>query len=208
MLGATGSVGTATVDVLLEHPTRWRVRGLAAGRRGSQLLELGRRFEAEAIALVDEQAAEDLRPSLRAGDPELRVGKDGLLSLLSLDDVHIVVQGISGAAGLDASLETVRLGHRLALANKESMVVAGPILLEEAKRTGAEILPVDSEHSALYQCLHAGRAEDVRRLILTASGGPFRGRRADQIRDVTPAEALKHPTWDMGNASRSTAPPS
>lgn len=198
MLGATGSVGAATVDVLEEQPARWRVRGLAAGRRGPELLALGRRLGAEVIALVDEQAAEALRPALRAGDPELRAGQSGLLSLLALDGVDVVVQGISGAAGLDASLETVRRGHRLALANKESLVVAGPLLIEEARRTGAEILPVDSEHCALFQCLQAGRAEDVRRLILTASGGPFRGRQASELRDVTPAQALKHPTWDMG----------
>lgn len=198
MLGATGSVGAATVDVLQEEPARWRVRGLAAQRRGPELLALGRQLGAAVIALVDEQAAEDLRSALQPGDPELRAGQSGLMSLLALDGVDVVVQGISGAAGLDASLETVRRGHRLALANKESLVVAGPLLLEEARRTGAEILPVDSEHSALFQCLQAGRAEDVRRLILTASGGPFRGRRAPELVGVTPAEALKHPTWDMG----------
>jgi len=198
VLGATGSVGAAAVDVLEENRGRWSAVGLAAGRRGPELLALGRRLGARAIALVDEEAAEALRPSLRAGDPDLRAGQEGLLSLLALDGVDVVVQGIAGAAGLGASLEAVRRGHRLALANKESMVVAGPLLLEEARRSGADILPVDSEHSALFQCLHAGRREDVRRLVLTASGGPFRGRAAAALRDVTPAEALNHPTWDMG----------
>jgi 1-deoxy-D-xylulose-5-phosphate reductoisomerase len=112
--------------------------------------------------------------------------------------VDVVVQGTSGAAGLEASLETVRRGRRLALANKESMVVAGPLLRAEGERTGAEVVPVDSEHSALFQCLRAGAKDEVRRLVLTASGGPFRGKRAADLARVTPAEALRHPTWAMG----------
>ncbi len=198
VLGATGSIGDAAADVLTEHRDRFDVVGLVAGRQGTKLLERGRALGARSITLIDEEAAAALRPSLRAGDPELRVGQDAVRELVEDPRVEVVVQGTAGAAGLDASLTTIRAGKRLALANKESMVVAGPLLNAEAHRTGAEIVPVDSEHAALHQCLRAGRAEEVRRLILTASGGPFRGRSADEIRDVTPAQALDHPTWDMG----------
>ena len=198
VLGATGSVGSAAVDVLREHPERFRTRGLVAGSRGERLLDLGRRLSAETIILVDEDAARALRPSLRPGDPELLHGQGAVLDLVGDARTDVVLQGITGAAGLAASLEAVRSGKRLALANKESMVVAGPLLMEEARRSGSVIVPVDSEHSALFQCLRAGEAREVRRLILTASGGPFRGRNREDLVAVTPAEALKHPTWSMG----------
>ena len=198
VLGATGSIGQATADVLREHRDRFHVVGLVARSRGKPLLALARELGAQQIVLVDEQAADDLRPELAPGDPELHAGQDAVLGLVDDPAVQIVLQGTTGAAGLAASLATVRAGKRLALANKESMVVAGPLLRAEAETTGAEIIPVDSEHSALFQCLKAGGAPEVRRLILTASGGPFRGRRAEELDDVTPAQALDHPTWDMG----------
>ena len=198
VLGATGSVGTRAADVLEQHPDRFRVVGLAAARRGAELLALARRLRARVIALVDEEAAERLRPSLAPGDPEVRSGEAGLLSLPAEPGVDAVLQATSGAAGLAASLETVRRGLRLALANKESLVVAGPLLTAAARATGAEIVPVDSEHCALHQCLRAGAPREVRRLILTASGGPFLRADAARLARATPAEALAHPTWDMG----------
>jgi 1-deoxy-D-xylulose-5-phosphate reductoisomerase len=198
ILGATGSVGLRAAEVVAAHPERFRVSGLAAHRRGDALLDLGRRLRAPRIALVDPQAAAELRPRLRPGDPELRAGTEGLLSLLEERDAQTVLQAISGAAGLDASLLAARSGLRLALANKESMVVAGPLLMREARASGAQIVPVDSEHSAIHQCLRAGRPEEVRRLVLTASGGPFLGADRERLSRVTPAEALRHPTWDMG----------
>jgi 1-deoxy-D-xylulose-5-phosphate reductoisomerase len=198
VLGATGSVGSAAADVLREHPDRFRVRALVAARRGDRLLALGRSLGADTIVLVDEEAARALRPSLRAGDPELLAGQAAALATVADPKTDVVLQGTSGAAGLEASLEAVRRGKRLALANKESMVVAGPLLKEEARRSGAVIVPVDSEHCALFQCLKAGEAREVRRLILTASGGPFRGKRREDLAAVTPDEALRHPTWRMG----------
>ncbi len=198
LLGATGSIGTAARDVLLEHADRFRVTGLVARRRGSILLERARELGAPVIVLMDPESAERLRPQLVAGDPELRVGEAAVLDLVRDAATEIVLQGTSGAAGLRASIETVRAGKRLALANKESMVMAGPLLRVEAERSGAAILPVDSEHAALFQCLLAGGENEVRRLILTASGGPFRGRTAATLTDVTPEQALAHPTWDMG----------
>ena len=198
VLGATGSVGTQAADVLEAHRDRFRVVALAAHRKGPELLALARRLGAPTIALVDLEAAEALRPALRPGDPELRAGEAGLLSLLAEPGVRTVLQAITGAAGLAASLEAARRGLRLALANKESMVVAGPLLVRTARAAGAEIVPVDSEHSAIHQCLRAGRPEEVRRLVLTASGGPFLHTEASRLASVTPTEALRHPTWSMG----------
>ncbi|MDJ0975098.1 MAG: 1-deoxy-D-xylulose-5-phosphate reductoisomerase [Planctomycetota bacterium] len=198
LLGATGSIGTAAFDVLRAHADRFHVTGLAARRQGPLLLERARALNAPVIVLTDPEAAEALRADLVPGDPELRVGDDAVLDLVRDPATAIVLQGTSGAAGLPASLAAVKAGKRLALANKESMVVAGPLLRTEAARTGAEIVPVDSEHSAVAQCLAGGRVSEVRRLILTASGGPFRGWPADALEGVTRDDALAHPTWDMG----------
>jgi 1-deoxy-D-xylulose-5-phosphate reductoisomerase len=198
VLGATGSVGTRAADVLAAHPERFRVVGLSARRNGPGLLALARRLSARVIALVDEEAADETRKVLVRGDPEVRSGEDGLLSLLAEDGVGTVLQATTGAAGLAASLETVRRGLRLALANKESLVVAGPLLTAAARASGAEIVPVDSEHAALHQCLRSGAPREVRRLVLTGSGGPFLGADAERLSRVTPEEALRHPTWVMG----------
>jgi 1-deoxy-D-xylulose-5-phosphate reductoisomerase len=198
VLGATGSVGTSAADVLAAHPERFHTVGLAARGRGPELLALARRLRAPVLVLLDPAAASALRSHLEPGDPEVRSGPEALLELVRGPDAEIVVQAITGAAGLPASLEAARHGKRLALANKESLVVAGPLLMAEARRHGATIVPVDSEHSALFQCLMAGRPAEVRRLILTASGGPFRGRSAAELAHVTPSQALKHPTWQMG----------
>jgi 1-deoxy-D-xylulose-5-phosphate reductoisomerase len=198
VLGATGSVGARAADVLAEHADRFRVEGLACAKRGDECLALARRLRAPRIAIVDEEAARDLRERLAPGDPEVRSGEAGLLSLLREDGVDTVLQAITGAAGLTASLEAARLGLRLALANKESLVVAGPLLVRTARENGAEILPVDSEHAAIHQCLRAGRANEVRRIVLTASGGPFLRVPRERLATVTPAEALRHPTWQMG----------
>lgn len=198
VLGATGSVGASAADVLEAHPERFVTRAVAAHRRGPELLAVARRLGARVAVLVDEQAAADARALLRPGDPDLRAGEAALLDLVRDPATAIVVQAITGAAGLAASVEAARAGKRLALANKESLVVAGPLLMQVARQHGAEIVPVDSEHSALFQCLAAGRRQEVRRLILTASGGPFRGRAAASLGGVTPAEALRHPTWQMG----------
>jgi 1-deoxy-D-xylulose-5-phosphate reductoisomerase len=198
VLGATGSVGTSAADVLEAHPERFRVEGLAAHRSGERLLALARRLRSPRIALTDPDAAADLRRALVRGDPELRVGDAGVHSLIGEAGVDVVLQATTGFAGLAGSLEAVRRGRRLALANKESMVVAGPLLVRLARESGAEIVPVDSEHCAIHQCLRSGARAEVRRIILTASGGPFLSTPRERLERVTPAEALKHPTWRMG----------
>ncbi len=198
LLGATGSVGTAAVDVVLAHPEAFDVVAVVAGTRGGALLDIGRRVSAERMVLLSDEAEAALRPSVRPGDPELRAGQAAVLEIVREPTLDIVLQATSGAAGLEATLAAVRAGKHVALANKESLVVAGPLLMREARQGGATIVPVDSEHSAIFQCLRGGQREEVRRVILTASGGPFRGRSTDSLRDITAAEALNHPTWAMG----------
>ena len=198
VLGATGSVGGAALDVLAEQGGRFVARTLVARRRGQALLAAARTFGVGDIVLMDPDAASALRDRLQPGDPTLHVGLEAACAAVARDDVDVVLQGITGAAGLDTSLAALRAGRRLALANKESLVAAGPLLMHVARQAGAEIVPVDSEHAALHQALRAGRPDEVRRLVLTASGGPFRGRSRASLADVTPEEALEHPTWAMG----------
>ncbi len=198
VLGATGSVGAAALDVLLAERARFRPVVLVAATQGEALWAAARRVGAERMVLADQAAAAALAARLGPDDPTVAGGPEAVVAAAAAADVAIVVQGITGAAGLDASLAAVTAGKRLALANKESLVVAGPLLVRAARRHGGTILPVDSEHAALHQALRAGRPEEVHRLILTASGGPFRGRDRAALTHVTPAEALAHPTWSMG----------
>src|SRR3954469_14526371 len=174
VLGSTGSIGTQALEIVRANPDRFRVVGLTAG--GSH------------PALYDAQVAE-FAPAFSG------LGAQASAEAAS-QPCDVVLNGITGAVGLSATLATLDAGNTLALANKESLIMGGPLVLERAKP--GQIVPVDSEHSALAQCLRAGRAEEVRRLVLTASGGPFRGRAVDDLHDVTPAQALDHPTWSMG----------
>ncbi len=183
VLGSTGSIGTQTLDVIRRHRDAYEVVALAAGRN---------------TELLDAQRAEFGVPEARA-----RAGlgeADGavLAELASFDEVDVVVNAVVGFAGLPATIAALEAGKRLALANKESLIAGGPVVQAARKRGGGEIVPVDSEHSALYQALRGGRREEVARLVLTASGGPFRGRTRDELAMVTVEDALKHPTWDMG----------
>lgn len=198
ILGATGSIGRAARDVVRAHRDRYSVVALVAHRSGEDLLEAARALRVGRVILVDEEAAARAAPAAARAGIALEQGMSAVCALVREADVDVVVQGITGAAGLDASLAAAEAGKRIALANKESFVIAGPLLLETARAHGAVIVPVDSEHSALFQCLAGSRAEHVRRLVLTASGGPFRGRSRAELAAVTPAEALDHPTWDMG----------
>lgn len=195
MLGATGTIGELTLEVAARHPDRLRVLGLGAGGNGARLAELAARFAPEALALTHpgERGAEPLAGWRGA----LLTGPDAQRELARWPGAEIVVNAVVGAAGLAPSLAALESGRRLALANKESLVMAGALLRAASARHGGEILPIDSEHSALFQCLE-GRAGGVRRVVLTASGGPLRGLPPEALERVTPAEALRHPTWRMG----------
>lgn len=199
ILGSTGSIGTNALSVIEHLGEPYRAVALSAHRQAGKLLEQARRFKPAAVAVTHDRPDERLIAELRGTGAEVYVGQEGMARLVERPDVDTVLAAVVGAAGLPAVLAAVRAGKTLALANKESLVVAGSLLVPEARRRGARILPVDSEHSAIFQAMHCGRLQEVRRVILTASGGPFRNAPLDVIETATLGEALKHPTWRMGN---------
>ena len=195
LLGSTGSVGEQALDVIRAAEGRFRVVALAAGRSAERLAAQARELRPAAVGLVDETQAAALAAELPPGC-RLAVGAEAVAELAAGDDADVVLNGVTGSAGLAPTLRALEAGRRLALANKESLIVGGELVTALAKP--GQIVPVDSEHSGLAQCLRAGRPDEVARLVVTASGGPFRGRSAADLADVTPAEALAHPTWAMG----------
>ena len=202
LLGSTGSIGTQALDVMRANPGRFRVTGLAAGGStpaGVALLaEQVAEFAVPRVAVASESAAGELRAALRARSvgAEVLAGAAAATDLVEATPSDVVLNGITGSRGLRPTLAALATGATLALANKESLVAGGPLVTRAA--APGQIVPVDSEHSALAQCLRGGRAEEVARLVLTASGGPFRGRRREDLAHVGLDDALKHPTWDMG----------
>ncbi|MCC6494724.1 MAG: 1-deoxy-D-xylulose-5-phosphate reductoisomerase [Propionibacteriaceae bacterium] len=194
ILGSTGSIGTQAIDVIRARPDRFEVIGLAAGGSSVELLvEQARALRPRVVAVSDPDAADRVAAQLPGID--VWAGPDAATRLAAID-ADVVLNGITGAAGLEPTLATLAAGTILALANKESLVIGGRLVTDAA--APGQIVAVDSEHSAFAQALRAGRADEVRRLILTASGGPFRGRTRDELRDVTPEAAMAHPTWAMG----------
>ncbi len=198
ILGSTGSIGRSCLEVIKTHPGRFAVRALAAYSNVELLAEQYRAFRPAYLCLVDGARAEQLRELLKDEPVKILQGKEDLVALAALDDVDMVVNAVVGAAGLLASLETVKLGRTLALANKESLVCGGPLFPSLIKKTKARILPIDSEHSAIWQVLACGRESDLKRIIITASGGPFRDLPLKEFRNITVEQALNHPTWKMG----------
>ena len=216
VLGSTGSIGTQTLDVVRRHPDKLEVVALACGTRAEELLSQARAFDVRWLAVGDERLAGEpiadaLRDQARGG--QLGFGAGAVADLVKLPDVDVVVNALVGEAGLRASYETLAAGKVLALANKESLVVGGDLImplaarLDERRRAeglapahgpAGALMPIDSEHGAIYQCLIGEAKREVSRLWVTASGGPFRGRTRDELEDVTAAAALKHPTWNMG----------
>lgn len=205
VLGATGSVGVSTLEVLALHPEQYRVTGLAARSNAAGLLAQCVRFRPDWASLESPEAARELERGLRAEGLPTRVaaGADALVELVTDSRVNYVMAAISGAAGLRSTLSAAAAGKRLLLANKESAVMAGALLIRAVESSGAELVPIDSEHNAIFQCLPAGyragrRSEGVRRLVLTASGGPFLNWSAAAVANATPAQACAHPRWSMG----------
>jgi 1-deoxy-D-xylulose-5-phosphate reductoisomerase len=197
VLGSTGSIGTQTLELVLESAGGLQVAGLAALCSWEKLAEQCARFRPRCVALVDEEAAERLEPRLPPGTRLFR-GSSALEEIARECDYDVALHGVVGAAGLLASVRVLERGKRLALANKESLVLAGALLLPLAALHGGSIVPVDSEHSAIFQCLRGERLDRVRRVILTASGGPFRSATRQELERATPEAALKHPNWSMG----------
>lgn len=201
ILGSTGSIGCNALRVIEALEERFRVVALAAGRNVERLVEQIARFAPELVAVESESCLEELRAELkRQGVRATRLlcGEAGLIEVATHASAEMIVSAAVGAVGLVPTLRAVERGKRVALANKETLVMAGALITEAARKSGAEILPVDSEHNALHQCLRGERREEVRHLILTASGGPFRRKSFDEMRRATVADAMKHPTWRMG----------
>jgi 1-deoxy-D-xylulose-5-phosphate reductoisomerase len=199
VLGATGSIGRAALDVVSAFPERFCVVGLAAGRSVERLAEQVARHHPRLVSVERKEDADRLRALLPAAEaPRIVWGPGGLEEVAAFPEADTVVGGLVGALGLRSSYAAVTAGKRLALANKETLVVAGELMLRAAARSGAEIIPVDSEHSAIHQALRCGASHEVQRLVLTASGGPFRGRDLSTFDGITVDDALAHPTWKMG----------
>ena len=198
ILGSTGSIGQSALSVVDAHPERLRVVALAAGGNVERFAEQVRRYQPAVAALATPAAVDRLRQSGVPLPPRVACGTDGLVEVATHPEADIVICASSGSAGLEAVLAAVEAGKTAAVANKEVLVMAGDLVTRTAAAHGAAILPVDSEHNAIHQCLDGRRPGDVRRLILTASGGPFRRHTAEQMAGVTVAAALKHPTWQMG----------
>jgi 1-deoxy-D-xylulose-5-phosphate reductoisomerase len=199
ILGSTGSIGTSALDVARTHRDRVEVVALAAATNVAAMVRQVLEFRPRAVAMATGDAMDKLRAALGGSPGEMSgVGNDGLCEIASHPDVDIVLCASSGTAALDAVLCAIDAGKTIALANKEVLVMAGGIVMDAARRKGVTVLPVDSEHNAIHQCLHGRSDRELRRLILTASGGPFRGKTLSQLAAVTAADALKHPTWQMG----------
>jgi 1-deoxy-D-xylulose-5-phosphate reductoisomerase len=198
ILGSTGSIGVQALDVVSRFPDRFEVVALSAGRNVARLAEQVRKFRPRLVAVADPEAAKELRGLVPAG-VEVVPGDEGAVAAAAHPDVQFVLAAISGGAGLRSTAAAVEAGKPIGLANKESLVLAGELLVRRAEDRGVAILPVDSEHSAIHQSLVGHNRSEVRRLILTASGGPLRTVPQAELRDVTPARALRHPNWSMGD---------
>ena len=197
LLGATGSIGRQTLEVVRELGIS--VAALTANTQADLLEQQARQFMPRLAVLYDEKAAADLRQRLRGTGIEVMSGEEGLLAAATLTEADTVVTAVMGSVGLKPTLEAIEKGKRIALANKETLVCAGELVMDAAERYGAEIVPVDSEHSAVFQCLQGCRDRgELRRILLTCSGGPFYGRRFEELEHVTAADALRHPNWHMG----------
>ena len=198
LLGATGSIGRSTLDVVAAFPREFRIVALAAGRRVEDLADIARRAAPEIVSVERERDVARLRELLPGFRGEIACGAEGLDACATWPSADTVVAGLVGAVGLSSAHAALKAGKRLALANKETMVVAGEMMARAAEESGAEIVPVDSEHSAIHQALRAGSAAEVERLVLTGSGGPFRQRDLSTFGSITIEDALAHPTWKMG----------
>jgi 1-deoxy-D-xylulose-5-phosphate reductoisomerase len=199
ILGSTGSIGVSTLSIVERFPERFRVVSLAAGKNLQRLKEQVQRFQPQVVSLTSETDARDLRFQLPEFRGEILCGDTGLRAAATHPEADMVVAALVGAVGLAPTLAAIRAGKTVALANKEALVVSGELMTREAKRCGVYILPVDSEHNAIFQALHGHQREQVRRIILTASGGPFLHRPAEELAGVSIEEALQHPTWKMGS---------
>lgn len=198
ILGSTGSIGTQTLDVVRAHSDELEVVALAAGSNKERLKEQIREFHPELVSLSDEKKAQELKEELAGEAVEVVCGMDGLIDVAGIDSADVVVTAVVGMMGILPTMEAIRKGKDIALANKETLVTAGHLIIPMAREYGVSILPVDSEHSAIFQCLQGEPKKALDKILLTASGGPFRGKSAEFLETVTLEDALNHPNWSMG----------
>lgn len=198
ILGSTGSIGTQTLDVVRAHFDELEVVALAAGSNKERLKEQIREFHPELVSLSDERKAQELKEELAGEAVEVVCGMDGLIEVAGIDSADVVVTAVVGMMGILPTMEAIRKGKDIALANKETLVTAGHLIIPMAREYGVSILPVDSEHSAIFQCLQGEPKKALDKILLTASGGPFRGKNAEFLETVTLEDALNHPNWSMG----------
>jgi len=203
ILGSTGSIGLSTLSVIDSFPQDFRVAGLAAGRELQKLAQQVAKYRPRLISVAEEKSIPSLKESLRSLGvdplPEITFGEEGLIAVASMEDVETVISATVGAVGFMPTYKALSMGRRVCLANKETLVMAGELMIRAAREANAELLPVDSEHNALHQCMRGEKIDEVKRLILTASGGPFRQTAIEQMREATVEQALAHPTWQMGS---------
>lgn len=199
ILGSTGSIGTQTLDVIRQHPDRFEAYALTANNSVDLLVAQAREFQPAAVVIANEQRYEELKTKL-SDQPDIKVyaGHDALCQIVEASPVDTVVAAMVGFAGLEPTIHAIKAKKKICLANKETLVVAGELILDLVQRYHVSLLPVDSEHSAIFQCLVGETQNEVDKILLTCSGGPFRNYSEEQLRTVTAADALKHPTWDMG----------
>lgn len=199
ILGSTGSIGVTTLDLVRRFPDRFEVVALAAGKRVERLAQQVREFQPRLVAVADSQGAAALRSLVPEFRGEITIGADGLVAVATVDEAQLLVSALVGAVGLLPTLRSIEAGKDVALANKEVLVLAGELVTRAASTAGVQLFPLDSEHNAIFQALQGHRKEDVRRLLLTASGGPFLGRPLEELEGVSREDALRHPTWKMGD---------
>ncbi|WP_035290629.1 1-deoxy-D-xylulose-5-phosphate reductoisomerase [Clostridium sp. KNHs214] len=200
ILGATGSIGTQTLDVIIKERENFCLKAISANKSYDKIIRIIEEFKVQYAVMMDKEAYEKVRDYCKSLslNTEVLYGMEGLKFIATLEEVHIVVTSVVGMIGLIPTIEAIRAKKDIALANKETLVVAGEIVKREALKNNINILPVDSEHGAIFQCLQGNKKEDISKILLTASGGPFRGKNKEQLKNITPAEALKHPKWNMG----------
>ena len=198
LLGSTGSIGTNVLDVIERNPEKFQILGMSAGNNVDLFAKQIRKFKPRVVALFDTKKIPTLKERIADLDIEILSGEEGTIAVATLPEVDVVVSGVMGSAGLLPAIHALKSGKNLALANKETLVIAGELVLREAKKTNSQIIPIDSEHSAIFQVLNGEKKERIKKIILTASGGPFRTFSLGEMETVTVKDALKHPNWDMG----------
>ncbi|MBE9913216.1 1-deoxy-D-xylulose-5-phosphate reductoisomerase [Paenibacillus donghaensis] len=197
VLGSTGSIGTQTLDVVAKHAEHFQIEGLAAGNNAGLLLEQVRKFNPRKVSVATREQAERIQTEVPAGT-KVYYGDQGLIEIAAGTDADLVVTAVMGSVGLPSTLAAIEAGKTIGLANKETLITAGHIVTALARKKGVSLLPIDSEHSAIFQCLNGERRQDLASITLTASGGSFRDRTREELKDVTVEDALKHPNWSMG----------